>query len=247
MTLKTIEKIIIGILFLLLIGGTYVGLRNLPYFDIDSLDISVIGPVEKLPAEMERIINPKIGKNLFAISTSSLKKELENFNMVKSAEIKRYFPNKLIINVTLEDMTLRAFSVENGSTTYYFVKNGELSITSVKEWELYNEIGAMELNPEYVKFIIKWGPDSGFLSMVPLGEHLASNNLISTMKYDNNNGSDFGRIILELPSLNVQIYIREPISGNRFDEALGIVMDEVASSDGKLTFDLYANALVKRT
>ena len=105
----------------------------------------------------------------------------------------------------------------------------------------------MELNPVYAQMVLKWGSDQGFASMVPLVEHLGRNSLITSIKYDNNNGSDFGRLVLSLPSLNVQLYVRELVSVQRLDEALAVIEDQSSTNGSSVVFDLYSNTLVKRT
>ena len=95
--------------------------------------------------------------------------------------------------------------------------------------------------------IMKWGSDQGFKSMVALAEHLANNNLITSMKYDNNNGNEFGRLVIGISSLNSTLFVRELVSVQRLDEALEIISSQFSAGGETVVYDLYANTLVKRT
>ena len=105
----------------------------------------------------------------------------------------------------------------------------------------------MELNPAYAQMVVKWGADEGFSSMLKLAEQLSGNNLITNIKYDNNNGNEFGRLVIDLSSLNSTLYVRELVSAQRLSEALDLISSQFSAGGANVIYDLYANTLVKRT
>lgn len=246
--MKTIEKVLLVIMILLLIGGVYVGLRNIDFFNVEEVDISVSGPVTNVSVDMQRLIMPLKGRNILEVNVRSLQKDLASFDGVKEVHVKRYWPSRLIIEVIYNDIALRSFSVsDTNEVSYYFIYGNTLEEVSSQTWESFDKLGCVELNPAYAQMVQKWGSDEGFSDMVRIAEHLSSNNLISSMKYTNNNGSAFGRLAVEMSSLNVMLYIREYVSQNRLDETLAIIGEQFSAPGVDVVYDLYANTLVKRT
>ena len=249
MNSRKFQWILVILLILLLVAGIYVALRNLSFFNVKTVNVTLTGPVSEVRLEMQRLINPLKGLNIFEISTSKLEKNLSAFDEVDSVTIKRFYPDTLEITINYCDFKLKAYCVDEQEITYYFVKEDSLIQTSEQTWSEFDQLGCVELNPAYAQMVLKWGEDSGFKSMVPMVEYLASNNLITSIKYDNNNGSEFGRLVLWLPSLNVQLYVREIVSTQRLDEALAVIVKQSSDSTGEevVVFDLYSMSLVKRT
>lgn len=245
--MKTAEKIIVIVLVLLLFAGLYIGLRNIDFFNVKELDVSLQGPLSEPGVDMLRIIRPLKGRNILEINLMKVRKQLLAFDGVKDVTIKRYFPDTLQIQITYNDIALRAFSRdESGQMTYFLVYDQTLEVVSSESWEAFDKLSCVELNPAYSQMIVKWGADEGFADMLAMATHLGSNNLITSIKYDNNNGKAFGRLAVEMSNLNVMLYIREKISAERLDEALGIIGTQFSAS-GAQVYDLYANTLVKRT
>ena len=246
--MKKLETILLFALIILLIAGTYVAVRNIGFFRIEGIDVSVSGPVTNVSADMQRIINPVKGMNIFEVNLASLRKSLEAFDGVKEVKIKRYFPDRLIVEISYNEISLKAFSVDEGkNVNYYFIHEDVLDEVSEATWTEFDKLGVIELNPAYANMISKWGSDSGFASMVVLAEHLSGNNLITSMKYDNNNGNDFGRLVVDLPPLNSTLHIKELVSVQALDEALEYISNHLSAGGAAVVYDLYANALVKRT
>ncbi len=92
----------------------------------------------------------------------------------------------------------------------------------------------------YASFIVKWGYEEGFVQMLELTRQMDAKSLITNIKYDNNNSNRFGRLIVETSSPDAELCIREPVTYQRLVQALDYLVE-----DG--IYDLYANALVKRT
>lgn len=247
MNLKKIEWILILILILLLAVGVYFGLRNLSFFNVKNVNVTLTGPVSEIRPDIQRILNPLKGLNIFEISTSKLEKSLCSFAEVESVTVKRFYPDTLDITINYSNLKLKAYCIEEQEVTYFFIKEDSLVQTNQQTWNEFDKLGCVELNPAYAQMILKWGEDSGFKSMVPMVEYLASNNLITSIKYDNNNGSEFGRLVLWLPSLNVQLYVREVVSTQRLDEALTVIAQMSSTTGEVVIFDLYSMSLVKRT
>lgn len=247
MNLKKIEWILILILILLLAVGIYFGLRNLSFFNVKNVNVTLTGPVSEIRPDIQRILNPLKGLNIFEISTSKLEKSLSSFAEVESVTVKRFYPDTLDITINYSNLKLKAYCIEEQEVTYFFIKEDSLVQTNQQTWNEFDKLGCVELNPAYAQMILKWGEDSGFKSMVPMVEYLASNNLITSIKYDNNNGSEFGRLVLWLPSLNVQLYVREVVSTQRLDEALTVIAQMSSTTGEVVIFDLYSMSLVKRT
>ncbi len=247
--MKKLEIILIVLVIILLVAGVYVALRNVDFFKIEEIDVSVSGPVTNVSADMQRIINPLKGRNIFEISTSSLKKSLSSFDGVKEVRVRRYYPDRLIIEIDYNEITLKAYTLDEESreVKYYFIHEDVLDEVSKETWEEFDKLAVVELNPAYAQMVYKWGADDGFRSMIPLAEHLASNNLITSIKYANNNGNDFGRLVIGLASLNSVLYVRELVSLHGLDEALEHICNHVSAGGDEVVYDLYANALVKRT
>ncbi|MBR2281075.1 MAG: FtsQ-type POTRA domain-containing protein, partial [Spirochaetales bacterium] len=199
--MRTLERILLVLVIVLILAGAYVALRYIDFFNIEEVDVSVSGPVTNVSIDMQRLIKPIKGRNIFEVNLNSLEKELEAFDGVGTVKARRYFPNRIIIQIDYNDITLRAYSIGSSDTiSYYFIHEDVMDEVSAETWESFDKLSIVELNPAYAQMVMKWGADDGFRDMVKLAEHLSSNNLITNIKYDNNNGSDFGRLAIELSS-----------------------------------------------
>lgn len=246
--MKTIEKILLVLIIVLLLAGAFVALRYIDFFNVKEIDVSLDGPLTNVSPEIQRIINPLKGRNIFEINLRSLKKTLCAVDGVSSVEIKRYFPDRLILAISYIDVSIKGFSVqENGEYAYYFCHDNIMEAVGADTWNAFDKLAVVELNPTYAQKNVKWGCDEGFLSMVELSEYLKDNNLITNIKYDNNNGDDFGKLVIELSSLNSTLYVRELVSTNRLSEALDLISSQFSAGGANVIWDLYANTLVKRT
>ena len=246
--MKTLEKVLLVLIIILLAAGIYVALRNIDFFNVGEIDVSVSGPVTSVSTDMQRILNPLKGRNIFEINLRNLKKTLLAFDGVREVKIRRYYPSKLIIEIDYNNMSLKAFTLsEESDVVYYFIHDDVLEEVKQTTWDAFDKLAVVELNPAYAQMVMKWGSDQGFKSMVSLAEHLANNNLITSMKYDNNNGNEFGRLVIGISSLNSTLFVRELVSVQRLDEALEIISSQFSAGGETVVYDLYANTLVKRT
>ena len=246
--MRTAEKILIVLVLVLIAAGAFIALRNIDFFNIREIDVSVSGPVTNVPADMQRIINPLKGLNIFEVNLGKVRKSLEAFDGVKSVRLSRFFPDKLIIDIDYDEIALKAYSIsDQDDITYYFIHDDMLEIVGQDTWESFDRLGVVEINPAYAQMILKWGSDEGFRAMIAMGQHLADGNLITSMKYDNNMGNEFGRLVIDIPSLNSILYVREQVSVRRLDEMLEIISSQFSAGGASVVYDLYANTWVKRT
>ena len=86
--MKTIEKILLVLVLVLIVAGAFIALRNIDFFNIEEIDVSVSGPVTNATADMQRVLKPLKGMNIFEVNLGSLRKTLESFDGVKSVKIK---------------------------------------------------------------------------------------------------------------------------------------------------------------
>ncbi len=246
--MKTVEKILLALILLLLLVGAFVALRYIDFFNVKEIDITVHGPVTNVSTEMQRIINPVKGRNIFEINLRSLTKELEAFDGVSQVNIRRYYPDTLIMEIDYSEVALKCYSISDSrEISYYFSHDGILEQVGQQTWDAFDKPAVVELNPAYAQMIVKWGADEGFSSMLKLAEQLSGNNLITNIKYDNNNGNEFGRLGIDLSSLNSTLYVRELVSAQRLGEALDLISSQFSAGGANVIYDLYANTLVKRT
>ena len=245
--MKTVEKLLPALIIILLIAGIYVALRNIDFFDVKEIDITVNGPLTNVSVEMQRILNPQKGRNIFEINLRSLKRKLLAVDGVSSVSIKRYYPDKLILDITYMDVDIRCYSIQkNNDTNYYFVHDGVMEQVGQETWESFDKPVIVELNPTYAQKNVKWECDQGFLMMVNLTKELKDNNLITNIKYDNNNGDDFGKLVIDLSSLNSTLYVRELVSANRLSEALDFISSQFSSGSADVIYNLYATDFITR-
>ena len=245
--MKTTEKILLVLIIILLLAGAFVSLRYIDFFKVKDIEVTLHGPLTNVSAEMQRIINPQKGKNIFEINLRSLKKALNAVDGVSSVEVRRYFPDRLILDIYMQ-VRIKCYSIQDsGETSYYFCYDNKIEAVGKDTWESFDKLTAVQLNPAYAQKNVKWGCDEGFLLMVNLTEYLKDNNLITNIKYDNNNGDDFGKLVIDMSSLNSTLYVRELVSEKRLSEALDLISSQFSASDANVIYDLYANTLVKRT
>ena len=105
--MKTAEKLVLALIFVLLIAGVFVALMYLDFLDVKEIDATVHGPVSKVSIEMQRILNPLKGRNILEINLRSLKKALLSFDGVSDVQVRRYYPDKLILDITYSDISLK--------------------------------------------------------------------------------------------------------------------------------------------
>ena len=98
----------------------------------------------------------------------------------------------------------------------------------------------------------RYGTDSVFDSVMALTRGLSGeSSLITRIKYDNNSSNSFGKMVLDLPSLHAQLWVREPVDPKHVQTALYWIEQDRKEDLSFLSssiqrFDLYKEALVRR-
>ena len=235
----TRTRIKIGFIILLVLiaaVGVYVGLCNMSYFTIREVEYSATGSGYSVATDVQNVITAVRGQNLFRFSISQTEAELMKCEGVSSVEVKKYFPDKVIVKVHYAGFLIRVITEEG----YYLADSGKMIRVSEEKFNSYPTLNRVEMADSYASFIVKWGYEEGFVQMLELTRQIDAKSLITNIKYDNNNSNRFGRLFIETSSPDAELVVREPVTYHRLEEALEHLVE-----DG--SYDLYANALVKRT
>ena len=110
----------------------------------------------------------------------------------------------------------------------------------------------IEVPPFYARMMVRYGVDDSFLQVMELAKSLeGKTTLITTIKYDNNSSNSFGKMVLELSSLNAQIWVREPVGAAQVSAAVLLVQEDQKDALSFLSsqarrYDLYREGLVRR-
>ena len=97
---RTRIKIGFAVLFLLIAAvAVYIGLCNISYFVIREVEYSSTGSGYNVASDVQSVINGIRGQNLFRFSVSSTESQLMKCEGVSSVEVKKYFPDKVIVKV----------------------------------------------------------------------------------------------------------------------------------------------------
>ena len=110
----------------------------------------------------------------------------------------------------------------------------------------------IEVPLEYALLMERYGTDSVFASVMGLTRGLSGEaSLITRIKYDNNSSNSFGKMVLDLPSLNARLWVREPVDPKHVQTALYWIEQDRKENLSFLSssiqrYDLYREALVRR-
>lgn len=239
------------LLFLsILLISIWFSLSYIPLFNISSIQLNGINTI---PISVEKIVSPFYGVNKFKISKSELKHHLEELPFISSAEVKFNLPSTMIIELSLFTPEALAFC-EN---SFFIVKNNKLIQCEKSDFKAYEDLPIVEITRSYADYLISFGVDATFLSVLKLisdiSVQLGSNhNLITKVKYDNNNTNSFGLMVLEISSLNTILSVRDECDTNQIIEAVKLIEKKSQEDSTYLLtgafhkYDIYKHALVKR-
>lgn len=237
-----VMRIIIGVLVVFVLSGAlFYTLTNLDFFTIRAIEINTSGPVTNTTSQVYRILTPLKGKNIFSVQLGKIRNDILQTEAVRDTRIRRYFPDRLIVDIYYKDYLARV-TVDD---RFYFAGSNGLLEVSKDVWEAYSLVRPVELDDQYARFLAKWGYDEGFFKALELVSGIECS-LISNILYDNNNGNDFGRLIIDLKALGVKLYICENVTPQRADEAIEIIRSEISVPEGSVRYDLYSGTLVRR-
>lgn len=252
-------KILLLVVVVVILLAWY-SLRYIPYFNIQRVEVVTTQEKWSVPLAANRIVGPLKGLSQFEVNLSELKKEFEQLPVVQSAEVKRRMPD--VLRVELELVTPQALVSSIGpdgvSLGMYLVKNNKLLELPVEDYSLYGDtVFTVEVPSEYTSVLLRYGLDDGFRTVLALAAELGAgsdsrNALITRIKYDNNSSNNFGRMVLELPSCNAQLWVREPVSAQLIARSIALIIQDGANDDLRFLeqapkrYDLYVDALVRR-
>ena len=241
MKLSPGKQAIMLVLVFLIAGASFYALSSISFFNIESVEVTNHGLVTKTTSEVSRIVQPLKGQNIFAVRINRIKKQILQTDAVSEVRIRRWFPNRILVDISYDGF----YTKIHNEDSYFLAKDNSLVKVSKDVFDSYTEIKEVKIDGHYCDFLEKWGYDKGFFQAVYLIGSVESN-LISDLKYDNNNGNDFGRLIIEFRILGAQLWVNEAVSSKRINDAIDILKNNVRLPDTILRYDLYSESMVKR-
>lgn len=181
----------------------------------------------------------------------TLVRQVEEVSGVKSASVS-YIPGGTVrLNVVCEDpdflLTVRESA--GNPESLWEIKGGKLSGISgtyVDEREKYRY--EMELSRVFLENILTFGLNSEFYQVLASIEALLDDKSLKiSVKYDNNMSGNLGWLVVFLPSCNANVFVKEKVSSKRLVSALKLIDSRSHGSNSHQVFDLYDNALVRRS
>lgn len=238
MKTSTVKIIKIFIIFILIICIDLFMVRRLSFFEIKEVNVTYSQNLTTLPVEVYQFTEELKGKSLFKVSPNKTKGKILQIPFVNDVTVKRFYPSKLEIDIVFSDMKIKCFSSYEDTKEYFLANEKGLYQCDYEMYENYGFLQAIMISKDYSNNLIRFGLDNGFKQMLNLCSSLESNNLISSIKYDNNNLSDFGRLSLFMDSKNAVLRVLEPVEPKRLKEALELV------NSG--SYDLYSGTMIRR-
>lgn len=238
-------KIVLTVLAVCIgLAAVYVVLLNSPYFNVSEIIVSYSGIPDTFLPETERSLSRFYGINLVGLKKSEVKAVLLSQNTVQSASVSKYFPSKLIVDVSYRDFLFRASCKDNQSFFYLVASNSFVPVT-YPTFSCFSSLPVIHLDPDYAGQIERDGFDEGFRQAVIMLGLCTSKDLISGILYVNSNNKTFGSLELELESLDSTLVVKDPVTAERLDEALAVIQQQVAQMGGA-DYNLYASILDRK-
>ncbi|MFA5447714.1 MAG: FtsQ-type POTRA domain-containing protein [Sphaerochaeta sp.] len=248
MTLK-MRLLLLFSLFALLLVGTW--LYTTPAYTVRQVAITVSGGPEAIPEQARQLLSTQVGTQLLRLRTGEIASQLKTLATIEDVQVGRRFPNTLTAHLDLVESPVVIHASDED--VYYLIKEGKLVGLSKADAALYTKSAVtVEIPASYAQMMVRWGVDRLFGQVVELARDLDSeSSLITRVKYDNNSSNSFGKMVLELSSLNAQIWVREPVGAARVEAAVALVQKDRADSLYFLDpetkrYDLYRQGLVRR-
>ncbi len=255
------SRLLIVAIAVLLIGIGWYALRFIPAFDIQTIVVNPGGGSDKVPAQAAVIATSLKGASLVSLQRWAVRSRLETIAVVERAVVKRRWP--ATVEITLEmaspDAILAAIGAGGKVESILMVVGEHITELTFEEFLLYRDsVFTVQISPLEAAYVGNHGLDAGLRSAIRIAKEMGMQpderyNLITKIKYDNNDNNGFGRLVLSMPSLNAQLNIRESVSEERVREAVRLIQQEHARDKtrnialaGELRYDLYSNSLVAR-
>ncbi|NLZ77312.1 MAG: FtsQ-type POTRA domain-containing protein [Spirochaetales bacterium] len=226
-------------------------LSHLPFFTISQVQVKIDGPLNHVPSEISDRLSTLVGQGIFRVSLRSTKKRIEQLPIVSSLALSRDLPSTVRATISFIDSPVFLQS-EDGERSYLVdgrtlvpIENGDAGL-----WA--DHLPTIEVPLEYALLMERYGTDSVFASVMALTRGLSGEaSLITHIKYDNNSINSFGKMVLDLPSLNARLRVREPVDPKHVQTALYWIEQDRKEdlsflSSGIQRYDLYKEALVRR-
>ncbi|MEA4859010.1 MAG: hypothetical protein VB127_00890 [Sphaerochaeta sp.] len=226
-------------------------LRSVPHFTIRTIQVTAHQGSGQVPAEVANHLSKLVGTSLFALSLGKEESWLKAYSPVQKASVKRALPSTLVVDLTLIDAWAL---VQGGEGQAFFLVKGDrlldLDSRDVPDWQ--KVVLSIEVPLSYAQMMARHGIDEAFAQVMELARSLeGKTTLITRVKYDNNSSNSFGKMVLELSSLNAQIWVREPVGAHLVQAAILLVQQDQQDALSFLSlptrrYDLYREGLVQR-
>ncbi len=224
-------------------------LQAIPRFNLQAVQVSVDGGSRTVPVEVKEYLASLVGTSLFALNLSREEGVLLDMGIVESAKLRRRLPSTLDAKLTLIDTP----SVIVTETQAYVVRDTALVLLRPEDVSAWQAVAiTIEVPSSYAQLLSTYGLDSAFHQVMELARSLGGKTtLITRIKYDNNSSNSFGKMVLELSSLDAQIWVREPVEVAHVQAAVALVEEDQQDSlsflsSGMKRYDLYREGLVRR-
>lgn len=247
---KGVVLTIILLAFALVILLVWASLSYIPLFNINQIEVE---GVDNIPLNIEKLLAPYYGVNRFKVDKSALLKEINELSIVDTAAVSFRFPALMVVNIVL--FVPQALS--SCDNEYFIVKNDQLIKCQKSDFKAYPNLPVVEIATSYKEYLKKFGVDGSFKEVLCLISDITLRlegnlNLITRVKYDNNNSNSFGAMELEMGSLNTVLSVRDKVDAKQIIEAVKLI-EKLSREDNTYLlsgsehrFDLYKHAMVKR-
>ena len=245
--MKGLKAIIIIFIIVFLCGLVFFIMDQSNMFHINQVNCNFLGYSED-SEKIQEMASSLIGQKFYDGKIRSIKKEIEDLDSTKSVKFKYSFTQELNIEINYKDI-----GIIIGVTDYNDLLKGYYEIEDGIFMPLVNE-NYLSLDSQKKVYINE--TDFSSLSNKGINEEfyyilysvkclLSENTLITKVKYANNSSKDFSWMSYEIPNLNIEVQVREPVSIGTLLDSSRILM-KMSKNDEKKTFDLYSSCLVKR-
>jgi len=226
-------------------------LQSIPAFNLRTVQITVEGGSGEVPVEAKQQLASLVGVSLFSINMMKQKRALTDITGIQKADLRRKPPSTLQATVHLFDASA-VIREEDGGQAYLVEDHHlrKLHPDDVSAWQ--KVVVTIEVPASYAHMMATYSVDDSFLHVMQLATSLeGKTTLITKIKYDNNSSNSFGKMVLELSSLNAQIWVREPVGTPQIHAAVSLVLQDQKDSLSFLSsearrYDLYREGLVRR-
>lgn len=247
-----IRRIVVWLIIIfLLLWVLFLVLSYLPAFTITQVQVKVNGTLEHVPNSISTQLSTLVGQGILRHPLRSIKKQIEQRADVKEITLRRSLPSTIRATITFIDSPVLIQST-NKERSYLADGRALIPIDSQDVGVWASQLLLIEVPLEYALLMERYGTDSIFAAVMALGGDLSGEaSLITHIKYDNNSSNSFGKMVLDLPSSNAQLWVREAVDLDQVKTALYWIEQDQKENLSFLRsdvqrYDLYREALVRR-